>query len=46
MAFLTKGLRITLTDERGETPKKADFCYEGGLVSFVEFLNKNKEKLS
>lgn len=46
MAFLTKGLRITLTDEREGTPKKADFCYEGGLVSFVEFLNKNKEKLN
>ena len=46
MAFLTKGLRITLTDEREETPKKSDFCYEGGLVSFVEFLNKNKEKLN
>ncbi|HJJ03536.1 MAG TPA: DNA topoisomerase (ATP-hydrolyzing) subunit B [Clostridiaceae bacterium] len=46
MAFLTKGLRITLTDEREETPKKAEFCYEGGLVSFVEFLNKNKEKLN
>ena len=46
MAFLTKGLRITLTDEREETPKKVDFCYEGGLVSFVEFLNKNKEKLN
>ena len=46
MAFLTKGLRITLTDEREENPKKADFCYEGGLVSFVEFLNKNKEKLN
>ena len=46
MAFLTKGLRITLTDEREETTKKADFCYEGGLVSFVEFLNKNKEKLN
>ncbi len=46
MAFLTKGLRITLTDEREEIPKKADFCYEGGLVSFVEFLNKNKEKLN
>ena len=46
MAFLTKGLRITLTDEREETSKKADFCYEGGLISFVEFLNKNKEKLN
>ena len=44
-AFLTKGLRITLTDEREETPKKADFCYEGGLISFVEYLNKSKEKL-
>ena len=44
-AFLTKGLRITLTDEREETPKKADFCFEGGLISFVEYLNKNKEKL-
>ena len=45
MAFLTKGLRITIEDLRGETPVKADFCYEGGLNSFVEFLNKNKEKL-
>ena len=45
MAFLTKGLRITIEDLREETPKKADFCFEGGLKSFVEFLNKNKEKL-
>ena len=45
MAFLTKGLRITLEDLREETPKKADFCFEGGLKSFVEFLNKNKEAL-
>ena len=45
MAFLTKGLRIVIEDKREETPKKADFCFEGGLVSFVEFLNKNKEKL-
>ena len=40
MAFLTKGLRITLTDNREETPKKADFHFEGGLNSFVEYLNK------
>ena len=46
MAFLTKGLRITLTDKREETPKKSDFCYEGGLISFVEYLNKNREKLN
>ena len=45
MAFLTKGLRITIEDLRGENPQKADFCFEGGLKSFVEFLNKNKEKL-
>lgn len=45
MAFLTKGLRIVIEDLRGETPKKSDFCYEGGLISFVEYLNKNKEKL-
>ena len=45
MAFLTKGLRITIEDLRGETPQKAEFCFEGGLKSFVEYLNKNKEKL-
>ena len=45
MAFLTKGLRIVVEDTRGEEVKKADFCYEGGLISFVEYLNKNKEKL-
>ena len=45
MAFLTKGLKITIEDKRGETPKKAEFCYEGGLKSFVEYLNKSKEKL-
>ena len=45
MAFLTKGLKITIEDKREETPKKSEFHFEGGLVSFVEFLNKNKEKL-
>ena len=42
IAFLTKGLRITIED----THKKADFYFEGGLISFVEFLNKNKEKIN
>lgn len=46
MAFLTKGLKITIEDLRKETPKKAEFHYEGGLSSFVEFLNKNKEKIN
>ena len=45
IAFLTKGIKLTLEDQREETPKKAEFCYEGGLISFVEFLNKNKEKI-
>ena len=46
MAFLTKGLRIIFEDKREEEVKRADFCYEGGLVSFVEFLNKNKEAIN
>ena len=54
IAFLTKGLRITIEDKRpiktedGEEKKeirKGDFCFEGGLNSFVEYLNKNKEKI-
>lgn len=45
MAFLTKGLKITLEDLREELPKKVEFHFEGGLISFVEYLNKNKEKL-
>lgn len=46
IAFLTKGLKITIEDKRDEENiKKAEFCFEGGLKSFVEFLNKNKEKL-
>ena len=45
MAFLTKGLKITIEDQRWETSQKAEFCFEGGLNSFVEYLNKNKEKL-
>jgi DNA gyrase subunit B len=45
IAFLTKGLKITIEDQRPETPLKAEFCYEGGLISFVEYLNKNKDKI-
>ena len=42
MAFLNKGLKITITDERPEEPIKGEHKYEGGLISFVEFLNLNK----
>jgi len=45
MAFLTKGLKITFEDKRGEEPRRVEFCFEGGLNSFVEYLNQNKEKL-
>ena len=41
LAFLNKGLRISLYDER-EADKKDSFCYEGGIVEYVEMLNKNK----
>ena len=46
IAFLTKGLKIIIEDQREETPKKAEFCFEGGLKSFVEYLNKSKEKIN
>ena len=45
IAFLTKGLKIKIEDLRVEPSKKAEFHFEGGLKSFVEYLNKNKEKL-
>ncbi len=45
MAFLNKGVRIRFRDERPETPKQNDFCFEGGLKEFVLFLNQNKNTL-
>jgi DNA gyrase subunit B len=46
LAFLNRGLRITLRDERGEEPREKTYFYEGGIVSFVEWLNENKEALT
>lgn len=42
MAFLNKGIRISLTDERIESQKKSIFFYEGGIKEFVAYLNKNR----
>lgn len=44
LAFLNAGVRITITDER-EEGKHHDFHYEGGIVSFVEYLNRNRTAL-
>lgn len=41
-AFLNKNLHISLTDEREETPRKEEFCYSGGIVDFVKYLNEEK----
>ena len=43
-AFLTRGLRISLTDER-EPGHRAEFQYEGGIVDFVKYLNGNKDPI-
>lgn len=45
MAFLTKGLRIQLIDEREEEEKNKVFHYEGGIKEFVTYYNRNKDKL-
>jgi DNA gyrase subunit B len=43
LAFLNKGVRLNLKDERGE--KEEEFCYEGGVVSFIQYLNEGKSPL-
>ena len=45
LAFLNKGLRITLSDKRGEG-RSESFHYEGGLVQFIEYLNEAKEAIT
>ncbi|GAB4158253.1 MAG: DNA topoisomerase (ATP-hydrolyzing) subunit B [Candidatus Promineifilaceae bacterium] len=45
MAFVTTGVFITLRDERGELPREMSFYFEGGLSSFVRYLNRNRKVL-
>ncbi|KAA0948888.1 DNA topoisomerase (ATP-hydrolyzing) subunit B [Sporosarcina sp. ANT_H38] len=45
LAYLNRGLRITITDERGEEERSDIYYYEGGIKSYVEHLNKNKEPI-
>jgi DNA gyrase subunit B len=45
LAFLNKGLKITIRDERLSNPKVHEFKFEGGVKSFVEYLNENKTVL-
>jgi DNA gyrase subunit B len=45
LAFLNKGLKITIRDERLTTPKSHEFRFEGGVTSFVSYLNENKTVL-
>ena len=45
LAFLNKGIAITLTDNREEEPKVEKYHYEGGIKEFVSYLNRNKEVL-
>ena len=44
-AFLTAGLTISITDDRGETPVSETMCYEGGIREFAVFCNRNKTPL-
>lgn len=45
LAFLNRAVRITVTDERPEEPVQKSFCYEGGIISFVKHINRNKDVL-
>ncbi len=45
LSYLNKGLKLTLTDLRGEKERHDSFCYEGGVVHFIEDINKGKQVL-
>src|ERR1700678_2768761 len=45
LAFLNRGLSITLRDERPEEPRERSYKFDGGIISFVEYLNEKKDSL-
>ena len=45
LAFLNKGLKITLTDEREDPVKSHEFHYSGGIAEFIKHLNRGKSVL-
>ena len=45
LAFLNKGLKLNISDLRGENHKKQNYCYEGGLIEYIKFLNRSKNPL-
>ena len=46
LAFLNKDIRLTLTDKRTPDGQSNDYKYEGGIIEYVQFLNKNKSTIS
>ncbi|MBU1142644.1 MAG: DNA topoisomerase (ATP-hydrolyzing) subunit B [Firmicutes bacterium] len=46
LAFLNKGIKITISDQRGDTPVEFSYHYEGGIVEYVGFLNSGKGKVN
>ena len=48
LAYLNKGIRFVFTDERAKDPEKRtqEFCYEGGMADFVQYLNQDKNAIT
>ena len=45
LAYLNAGIRITFSDHRGEEVRQDEFCYEGGIKEYVEYMNRDKDAL-
>ncbi|MDV3166975.1 MAG: DNA topoisomerase (ATP-hydrolyzing) subunit B [Vigna little leaf phytoplasma] len=46
LAFLNKNIKLNIIDHRTKPPKKLDFCYEGGIIKYLQYLNENKKILT